>query len=383
MVKFIIIAGFMLFSNISWGASLNDYSILIPLPEITDFEKLIRPDDHGEKGLLIPFNAFDPLPQLVVQTDNRMIYKNNLRLIAMRLDPCFSEVVAEKCHRQIRLVWQPLIFGNDKTLTLDAAVHTFYEFDEMVWTSFLQEWKSLSSGQLSDPLQAHPVIKNEGFSGPFYLRLQQLLLQYCGEKNLVRITAMAVRGREQVWIFQGFNMVSQGALRLAQPISIPRVDSLSELAVFKVSVQSDFFGGLNPVPDGDSNFFRFVSNSQKAKQNLSEVDMKQIITIAFDYENPKVHNTASLDCVSCHLAQSVRRWGEQNFPLWNWQQDFKDHYASPWFRPIALSKGFQPNQFRAFGYFADQPVISQRVINETLAVKTYFDISSLAPPTAK
>lgn len=369
----------LVFSSRSFSASLNDYSILLPLPPVSDFSKLIAPDNLGKMGVLIPLTTFDALPKLVIQTDNRSIYKSNLRLIAVRLDPCFNEAVVKSCQRQIRMVWQPVIFNNDKTITLDAAVHTFYQFDELSWNLVLQDWKNLASGQVSDPLQIHPVIKNETLNGPFYSQLQTLLLKYCGEKNLVRITAMAVRGSEQVWVFEGFDMVTQGALRIAKPISIPRVDSVSQLAVFNISMENNFFGGLNPVPRQDLNFFKLISNSKKAKQLLPEEDMKSIMSKVLDYENPAMHNTVSLDCVSCHLAQSARRWGEQNFSSWNWDVTFKDHYASPWFRPVKIAESFRSNQFRAFGYFTNQAVISQRVVNETIAVSLEMGMN-LGPP---
>lgn len=372
MTKIQLVALLFMFSKFTYAASLNDYSILLPLPSIADFTKLLTPAHRGDRGTLIPLAAFDPLPQLVVPSDNRNLYNYNLRLIAVRLDPCFNENVVQSCRRQIRMVWQPLIFTHDQVITLDASVHTFYDFDDVTWKAVVQDWKSLASGQMSDPLQIHPVLKSETLAGPFYARLQNILLKYCGEKNLTRITAMAVRGQEQVWVFEGFDLIWQGALHVAKPILIPRVDSKSQLAVFNIRVENDFFGGLNPEPNQDTNFFKLIANSHKAKLNFLEFEMKTVMAIALDYENPKIHNTANLDCVSCHLAQSARRWGEQNFSTWNWELDFKDHYASPWFRPLPSGNSFKPNQFRAFGYFSNQPVISQRVINETIQVSNSF-----------
>lgn len=371
-MKFILLVLFFV-CNVAFASSLNDFSILLPLPGEADFQALLAPVNAGPQGALIPLRAFQLLPPLAPENENLDLYRNSLRVVAIRLDPCFVEGPSvQACRRQIRLVWQPVLKTATGISTRDAAVHTFYEFDEPTWQSLLQAWQSFSSGNPRDALQVHPVLKAETLRGAFWKKLRATVLTYCGEKNLVRITAMTIRGNERIWTFEGFDLV-QGQIR---PISISRVNSSSQLASQNIDIANEFVGGVKPLPDPlplqDAGFFTLVQNSAAAKRRLNEGDLKKILEKAFDYENPKVHNTASLDCVSCHMAASVAHWGQHSFPTWNWSAGFPNRYPNPWFRADSANVPFRSNQFRAFGYFLKEPVVSQRVFNETIEVATAF-----------
>jgi hypothetical protein len=368
-MKNILVASLLLASSFVGAASLNDYSILLPLPAESEVFLLLKPGDVGALGPLIPLEAFDRLPQLVPETQNRQTYLSTLRVVGIRLDPCFVEgSPVQACRRQVRLVWQPVLKMGSSMTTRDAAVHTFYEFDDLSWRALLQTWSSLSSGKPADRLQVHPVIQAETLRGFFWQKLKGLLLKNCGANNLVRITAMSIRGNERIWTFAGFD-IHQKDIR---PILIARVNTESQLVALDIGRPKDFFGAVKPQPREDLEFFSFLRDSALAKNTLTEPTMKTLIAKAFDYENPKVHSTATLDCVSCHMAENAHRWGQRNFPAWNWAADFKGRYPNPWWNPSTEKAPFQPSLFRAFGYFQREPVISQRAFNETIEVAKAF-----------
>jgi hypothetical protein len=351
----------------SWlhAASLNDVSILLPLPAPSEFSTLLAGSSAGVRGPLLPPAFFKHVPALIVENDNGTTYANTLRMVALRLDPCFVEGgVGAPCRRQIRMVWQPVVPAGTMMSTRDAAVHSFYEFDEATWKSLLLALKPLSSGQSSDPLQIHPVMKAEGLRGPFWSQLKEVLLRYCGANNLVRITSMTVLGNEQIWGFEGFDVRDANIV----PLTIPRTGQQSQVVAMNKKIPDEFRGGIKPLPSEDPLLFKLLVNSVSAKQTYSENDLQTVMATVFDYQNPRIHTTASLDCVSCHITDSAHRWGRQNFSQWDWRNGFKNRYPNPWYRAEGLITPFRSNQFRAFGYFTNTPVISQRTFNETIEV---------------
>lgn len=190
-------------------------------------------------------------------------------------------------------------------------------------------------------------------------------MKYCGEKNLVRVTAMNVMSGEMMWIFQGFD-VSAGQTTV---IKVARTaNRTAQGVIVSGSTASEFSGGMNPPPAQDLDFAALVRDSIGAQKRFSEEQIKTIIGKAFDYENPTKHNPGTLDCASCHLANSARQWGEVNFKAWDWQKEFSNvAYQSSWNLTNVNPGPLRTNRLRAFGYFTNQPAISQRVINETAA----------------
>lgn len=365
-LKTLLGAFFILWTPQSWAMSLNDVTILIPLPSISEVPLMLGPAETGTQGPLLSKKIFLSLIQLVPEVSNDVIWKDSLKVVGVRLDPCFVEGTGPiACRRQIRLVWQPVHFMEYSVQTRDAAVHSFYDFDESTFTQLLTDWRKLSSGSESDALQVHPRIKQEGLSGPYWTYLKQLLLRYCGERNLTRMTAMNVMGGEQLWIFTGVD-IEAGRTK---PLQIPRIGRPSQGVIQSSSESQSFTGGMKPEPLDDQDFSQLVSDSHTTKATFSEQELKALMGKVQDYENPEKNNPGTLDCASCHLANTAHQWGKLNFKNWDWKNDFKDHaYQSSWNLTKAGEGPLRTNQLRAFGYFIAFPAISQRVVNETAAV---------------
>lgn len=336
------------------AVSLNDVSVLLPLPTPAEITNLLKPEEQGSQGALLSLKAYQKFNELVPEHENNIVWRDQLKVIALRLDPCFTEGTGPTpCRRQIRLVWQPIIFKQNKPEARDAAVHSFYEFDEETFESIKKSWLSIATGKPTDLLQIHPQILREGWQGPYWKNLRELILQNCGEKNLVRMTTMNVMGGEQMWIFAGFDIQDGEVL----PIKIPRFFSkFSQGVISGSSASKGFTGGLMPAPEVDSDVGEFLEDSFAFKKNYSEEQIRNVILKAQDYEDPAKHNPGTLDCASCHMADSIHRWGQFHFPKWDWSKN------SPAPGPL------RTNQLRAFGYFMAWPVTSQRVINETSEV---------------
>lgn len=352
----------------AFALSLNDLSILLPLPEADQIFSLLSPSEKGDQGVMIPAMSFRALPQLVPESSNAVTYRDQVKLIGVRIDPCFSEGTGpQACRRQIRMVWQPVILSGEKVTTRDAGVHSFYEFDETTFNQLLGEWRGLASGKETDALQIQPQIRKEGYNGAYWKKLRALLLHYCGEKNLVRLTGMNVMNGEMMWIFQGFDVVNGQMV----PIKVARLqDGRTSQGVIQSSPQfNSFTGGMMPSPLEDRDFGKLVEDSATTKKQLSEQDIKAVISRAFEYENPMKHNPGTLDCASCHMAHSARQWAQVNYKSWNWASEFSGvAYQSTWNLESGSPAPLRTNRLRAFGYFTNEPAVSQRVINETATV---------------
>ncbi|MBS1972030.1 MAG: hypothetical protein JSU04_17100 [Bdellovibrionales bacterium] len=351
--------------------SLNDISILLPLPEASQYQQLISPaEGTGPQGILIPTTVFKALPQLIPEFPNSVTYRDQLKLVAIRLDPCFTEGEGpQNCRKQIRLVWQPVFVAADTVTTRDAGVHSFYEFDDATFDQLLQDWQKLSSGKPTDALQIHPQLRQEGYEGPYWKYLRTMIFKYCGEKNLVRVTAMNVMNGELMWIFQGFDVVGGQT----KNIQVARIGGMSQGVIVSSPQFASFTGGMMPPPQQDPAFSELIKDSATTKKKYSEEQIKKIMVSVYEYENPTKHNPGTLDCASCHLANSARQWGQAHFNAWDWKKEFANvAYQSTWNLENTTPGPLRTNRLRAFGYFINQPAISQRVVNETAATMMFI-----------
>jgi hypothetical protein len=356
--------------------SMNDASVLLPLPDGNDFQYLLSPSEKNSTEALLPHSVFQLLPELSNQANQESLYWNNIKVIGVRFDPCFQEgESASYCRRQIRLVWQPLLVKGNQTTTIDAAIHTFHEFSESEWELIKNQWRPNSNDHL--PLQINPTIQVQGYQGAYWNQLKKIILQFCHESNLIRVTTMGVR-QNNVWNFMGIDRTPQGWKRMEIPklnSNVAPVAQLFFLVPESLLNLKEFKGGASRLPQGQENWEWFLSDSINMKKNQSEAEFKKIIRKAIQLENPKLNNPGTSDCVSCHLAQPVRLWGEANFKNWNWDQEFKtDQFAAS--KQNLENKSvnpFQADRLRSFGYFGFEPIISQRVIHETaIVVDTTF-----------
>lgn len=197
----------------------NEASLLLPLPQTIE-NPLWQPATLGGQGALIPPRFWPQLPPIVATSLRFVLYEKALRVIAVRLDPCFIEGFGpQPCRHQIRLVWQPMVREGTWS-THDAALHTFYTLNENEWTAFVAEWEKLRARFTIDPtqpLQVHPLLSAQGYTGEYWAAMSTVLLREIGEARLTRITAMTVNPHQNVWRFTGFDIVGGELRRMAIP----------------------------------------------------------------------------------------------------------------------------------------------------------------------
>lgn len=354
-------------AQVPW--TLNDVSYLMPLPKKLDDGGLIRLQSSGLGGAVLPQSALAKIPTLSLGHSQEEVFRT-LRVMGVRIDPCFPLPTPQSCQRQVRLVWQPLdIHPRFGVRTVDAALHSFYILNDQQFSDLLkdlQQWKkqhNVSTAGL--PLQLHPAWAVDGTNSSALQDFNEVILKYVGVQNLSRVTAMVLRGAGDMWAFVGYNF-EQGQLKL---FPVPRIQRSAQTFV-NLAVPADQFanGQILPRPEGDDTFNNLMEDSGQMLDNdaLLLKEFKAITRI----EDPREFTPENMDCVSCHVAQQARTWSILNrrdlglADLWS-----KDKYSNAAHNMENKSTELLNTQsIRAFGYFDRSTVISQRVINESAEV---------------
>ncbi|KYG65538.1 hypothetical protein AZI86_00210 [Bdellovibrio bacteriovorus] len=356
LLFFVILFGGAPLVHAKTSLGLNDVSVLLPLPKVeNDMDLLLRPQEG-----FIPKEVLAQLDPLIIddQTQDRI---RSLKLIAFRIDPCFVESIGPAaCRRQLRMVFQPVSFYQNSALVFDAAVHAFFEFDDASWNVLLKDWASTLTDSAGDkPLQVHPVIKAQGLKGDLWKTYRQVLQKNCKPNKLVRITQSTVDRFGMSWDFSGFDIDATGKF---MKLNIPRINVTKQTFFSNPGDLKEFSAEITPVPEGENTLADFFHASNRQAPQ----DQWDVVKKSFEFENPTRFNTANLDCVSCHMAQSLRLWGEVHFNDVAGSKDIKRlKFSSPRSLDMSVKPFAITNRVRAFGYFFDEANISPRVINES------------------
>lgn len=350
---------------------LNDVSYLLPLPQQKEDSGLLKISAKGRGGELIPSALIEFIPFISFDM-NRESTRESLRLLAVRIDPCFPLPTPQSCQRQIRLVWQPVVLtAQGEVQTVDAALHSFYVLSEQDWISLLvdlQKWKArYSPGTDSLPLQVHPAWQNEGSGSPSLKAFHQVITRYAGKENLTRVTAMLLRRGGLMWTFLGYSVDGDKL----QSFEIPRLNGKKAQGFINLAMPPDRFsnGGISPFPRGEDIINTLVAGSDLLEAQ-DEDTIRREARAAFRIENPKAFNPENMDCASCHVAQPALHWVLNNRPQLRveqlWSSEIYKNARYNLSNPSSLAANTQV--IRAFGYFGADVAISQRVINESAEV---------------
>lgn len=357
---------------VAWD--LNDVSYLLPLPEKVGPDQLLRINSESNGGELLPTKFFQGLPQLTADMDGREI-RENLRVIAVRIDPCFPADPPLLCKKQIRLVWQVLIPGlHGATETVDAAIHVFYTLNDSDFSGLVSDvktWKEKFAPNLARlPLQIHPAWQNELDKSPSLLAFQKIVTTYAGPKTISRVTVMTVRNLGQTWGFVGADVVDDKL----KVMDIPRLNSRAQIFINQANPADTFLGQISPEPGSGSDQIVDTINHIITDSHTLQKDHEQIIRdelkSIYRIENPKVFNPNTMDCVSCHTAAPAKEWVAKKRGDINGTDIFSQNaYQNFRYDLTNTSADITNTQIiRAFGYFRSGSAISQRIINESAEV---------------
>lgn len=368
--------------------NLHDASILYPPPlKLTDLGFYL-PLSKGGSTLLSP-SAFENIkkssshPDLPISSElaNRVFDYENWRVVAFRLDPCQKSKKDADCQGQIRLVVQPILkpLAKEKPLisqqvfAADFAMHLIFNLSQEKVSEAIQglyELKITYSPNVQGlPLGVHPAFlgaKRDEFAS----KLNSFIQSFAHEDNLSMVaflgSAVAVTGSQPFkWSFTALK-VENG---LVSPFKIP--NSKDSVMRFFLA-EGDGDQGILPLPPLQSDSLApALDNAKMFGEDTSYP--KDAIARALRIENPKFHTVDSVDCVSCHIATTVRvpfeaqLFGAKGIESSDRYQNSKHNLKrDPNFRTGAL---FVHN----FGFINNEAIVSQRTINEAAEVADFIN----------
>ena len=348
---------------------LNDVSILFPIADEQDLARLPRLSDSGERGPYIDAKAMDKIGALAFNADNHAGSTKGLRSlnpkfyvpIAVRVDPCSPQITEDdsQCQRQLRIVWQEdnIGLGGDAG---DNALHTIYQLTPDEFTSLIKGLARLKSAAPFDytaaPLAPHPVIAKEKIKGPYAQGVLSLVKKYAGRSNLVQVAFALVTVRDEQWVF-GLLDTSNGKITTQK---LPTVSKPIQIVDFQFQDSAS----IVPTPPFAA------KDSLAAYAEAGEWTAATVNTLA-RIENPRLNNTQTTDCTSCHLAAGARL--DIASTLAGGDKTADDFKSSHWNLSSANILPLERQSIHNFSYLGEFASINSRTVNESALVADWIN----------
>ncbi|MEO8902185.1 MAG: hypothetical protein ABI488_09910 [Polyangiaceae bacterium] len=389
-------------SELARPVTMNDVSILFPLGTSSDYAAgHLRADSPGSRGVLFPASVFQKVSIAGSASGTGIggpmtAPYANMRVVSLRLDPCFAELLPtptkSTCRNQLRLVFQELQASTTGVSAFDSGVHALYSITRSELLAIVNEivrLREANGGQGKGPLGPHPLMVTQGLTGSFSTALQKLILQYVGEQNLVRATAMTNENAGFQWSFFGFDV--SGANLTTAPITIATLtatasaDATKETFFRGFQTSTDPVGSFIPKPTAPDDFT--VLADAKTALALPVADQTKLKTGLARVDNPTLFTPDTVDCARCHtaspLGQNVARDrlhlsetdDEEAFqPDGHWVTT-AEMKATDFSFGSATNPDIPAVNVHAFSYATKLPSVNQRTVNETAAVVRFLNDS--------
>lgn len=319
-----------------------DVTLLVPLEGTTDLPGAA--ETLGRR-------TFDRLPPLTVVDEPDDLF-HALRIVGVRLDPCFRDVLDEPCTPSLRLVLQPVLERAEGRSTRDAAVHAFFrvsasEVEQLATTLAAERTRR---GLPSDEREAlrEPALRRQLFHA---------LRQLATPERLSRVAAVSLHPSNEAWTFTAFDVDG--------PRVAPRLVPTLAVAEAKVTSLSTA-RSVTLLPGSTAEPALAQALAKNALSGAPEPLLRSTADAIERVIDPARHGVGTVDCVTCHLAPVARR-------------ALLSTSAAPPTRVEAPDVYDDPRNLRAFGYLGAVPSISPRVQLETAAVVQSFAASSETP----
>lgn len=353
--------------------ALYNFSILLPLPHnaISDAVGL---GDLGCDQDFLDLDLFYKLPDLFQTPMSEEKTYESYRLVSLRLDPEEGEY---------RMVFQPFLKatqprGEMNVMAEDAALHLFFKASNVHVMKELRELQKKHSALPLNLLGVHP-----GFSSALMARkeLNSLLCRVSG-LELYKATFMTVRRGRVLWHFGGYHVENVNGQRvLGKAVEIPNLEEVFEdPSDTRTSVQRIVRGARRlranvfPLPTQGEHLNEVYELADEVfHESHSNRIRRQIDRI----ENPLLNSPKTIDCISCHATESVRRQGEIQHLI----KATKEAYPLPptysLDRSIPLQRLMDTINFRAFGYYDFEPVVMNRVLLESVYLQGKYMLKKI------
>ena len=347
---------------------MNDVTILAPLPQSGATPVLLRGSDLADDGTaLVPQALFDRLVndssrgQPILSSDTY----GRLQLVAVRFDLCDRHLPGtcpEAEEARMRLVFQPILDGGAAT---DVGFHAFYAIGNDEIAAAVAALRELAATAPAQPgaLRVSPAL-GAATSASYATKLRAFVKRYGGDARIVRLTMNAQPGifAQVRWALRG---VEKQGLTFADMTIVGATDTaesviLNGTAGYDVMPMTDtplgLLGALKPAT--------FAAADATTKRD----DLAALVAA----ENPMSNTAETVACVACHVSTVVmnaRAMSAAIDPL-----TLPGRYTSRFELSVAGGKSaVTQGTLRALGYLGKDPMISQRVVNETAQTLTEIE----------
>lgn len=337
---------------------LNDVSVLVPLPASKDAPGHLVATSQGAKGVLLPQDVYDAIPTFPVTPSQGLDY-DRMRTVAIRFDGCFPKPTG--CEAQIRLVMQPV--ANDASMK-DSALHLFYRLEEAELVELVSELRRLRSlaPEVADaPLDVHAALVAQGLDGAYGAALKEVVLRFAGEQNLSRMTFfLRAPPVNEVWFFGGFEREG-GELTMLDIAGLGQ----SNQQVIRTEVEGGWEYTVNPISSVPSDERVLLSNTRMDQATAEQ--RAGSFAKHLRVQSPLHFSPDDLSCAGCHVGTFVLEQARANYGL-DPAAFPADVFTSTHDLTLQGKARATVSSLRAFGWFKAEPMIAERVVNESAAV---------------
>ena len=359
---------------------MNDVTILTPPPQSIATPVLLRGTDLADDGTaFVPRALYDPLvtsptggsvvtgvePHKVIEKYDR------LHLIAVRFDLC-DRHLAGACPQdedgRMRLVFQ---LATDGSGAEDVGFHAFYAIrnDEIAGAVAALRDLARAAPPQSGALRVSPALSAADPTA-YATKLRAFVKRYGGETRLVRLTMNSLNQNfsQITWEFRGVEKNGDAF------VAIPIVGSTATSEQVALSGMP----GYDAFPIADTPPGLLGASRQYMFDAADAETRRGYLAALTAVDNPLSHTAETVACAACHVSTVVlnaRAMATAVDPL-----TLPGRYTSTHDLSIAGGQSAQTqNTLRALGYLGTQPMISQRVVNDTAQTLTEIDQRFPAP----
>jgi hypothetical protein len=302
-------------------------------------------------------------------------------------------------------VFQPLDFDADTTTAEDAGVHVLYSITREQLLDAANDIATARAGFGDADLGAvavHPLLASQGLSGPFAQQLFSIIAKYADSSKIERITSFIADGGVAgggggpvptdgvemgsgsgsdepppfnpgiFWQLHGVSVANGVETALVIP-SLPDGPTDMSLEASVNPLETTF-----SPETGSADNIVVLANADQA-MSATQVQRQAGFDAALRIENPTMNSPNTIDCASCHMAEPARLLVGQQMLGMSAAGD-GNSFAPASTIPTADLAVTTPMlvgsdgglNIHAFSYRGSDPMINQRVINETAANLAYL-----------
>ncbi|MDA8791665.1 hypothetical protein N9N67_00395 [Bacteriovoracaceae bacterium] len=320
----------------------------------------------------------------------------DFKLVSYRLVPCREIKQAIDCgYPELRLIFQPIVPDprSGMVKTRDEAIHLFYGLTKKRFKKLVYRFKNLRLTQnvnsldekeklLLDPFYLFELKKDRfKFNLEYGKKLNAIIQKGTSWGKIYKLTFFKTleenflnqktfqNEQKLTWMFGGFD-IDKGNFENFDLIG-GGIEKEFGKSKIKIQVAKSLNGAITET-NGLEDIYRIMQDSRNLAVELRRNPLR-VYKELLPLEDSNIHHSGTTSCLSCHMASGTILSAEKK--LLDRGQDYD--YLPSFQGSKKLFTDFnniekEITTFHMFSYLFLKPVISQRVINDTILSREYF-----------